>query len=465
MWIFLAAMFVVRLVLANLFPLTADESYYWLWSRHLDWSYIDHPPMIAWINWFLTQGQPNLFMLRLGTVIISTLVSILIYFLAKAVFNEKTAFWSVVLFNLLPHFLIIWLTMFVELPLTLFWTLSLLVLWQALKTRRIAWWLILGVTVGLGLLSKYTMILFWPCLLLFILVSKEDRYWLTRIEPYLAGLISLICLSPVIYWNSRHDWISFTFHATRGSTPFGENFLPFVGDQLVHFTPFFLICFFSAFVPSWLDSFTTKTPRHEGTQRNFLFSFSFPVLFLFLLLSFKAKVWAHWPSIGYIAAIPLAIDYLGEKRAQFFKWVGGFTAILLIVLFFVTPGILLHQRDYAANYQLKDKLPTDLKIFSSSNVTAAQLEFYTGRQTYLAPELFGLAGAWGTAQYKLWGIPIIKPGEQIIYFGPEQKLAGFTSPQTIANLKLFVIEDYIRDRFRFYLATRDLSQDQNRRYQ
>src|ERR1700722_2762158 len=38
-----------RAAMAALVPLTADEAYYWLWSKHLDAGYLDHPPVIAWL--------------------------------------------------------------------------------------------------------------------------------------------------------------------------------------------------------------------------------------------------------------------------------------------------------------------------------------------------------------------------------------------------------------------------------
>src|SRR5215475_14865077 len=37
----------LRLVAAAYTPLTFDEAYYWLWSRHLAFGYYDHPPMVA----------------------------------------------------------------------------------------------------------------------------------------------------------------------------------------------------------------------------------------------------------------------------------------------------------------------------------------------------------------------------------------------------------------------------------
>ncbi|HYS44840.1 MAG TPA: glycosyltransferase family 39 protein, partial [Rhizomicrobium sp.] len=39
----------LRAIMAAQLPLSADEAYYWLWSRHLAAGYFDHPPMIAWL--------------------------------------------------------------------------------------------------------------------------------------------------------------------------------------------------------------------------------------------------------------------------------------------------------------------------------------------------------------------------------------------------------------------------------
>jgi 4-amino-4-deoxy-L-arabinose transferase-like glycosyltransferase len=45
---FVALLLILRAVMAALLPLSADEAYYWLWSKHLAAGYYDHPPMIAW---------------------------------------------------------------------------------------------------------------------------------------------------------------------------------------------------------------------------------------------------------------------------------------------------------------------------------------------------------------------------------------------------------------------------------
>src|SRR3954463_10899051 len=52
----ISALVGLRLVSAALTPLTFDEAYYWMWSKHLAGGYYDHPPMVAVV-------------IRLGTMI------------------------------------------------------------------------------------------------------------------------------------------------------------------------------------------------------------------------------------------------------------------------------------------------------------------------------------------------------------------------------------------------------------
>ncbi len=40
-------MAVISLFQAGFTELMDDEAYYWVYSRHLDWGYFDHPPMVA----------------------------------------------------------------------------------------------------------------------------------------------------------------------------------------------------------------------------------------------------------------------------------------------------------------------------------------------------------------------------------------------------------------------------------
>lgn len=445
----------IRLGLSLLFPLTADESYYWLWAKHLSLSYVDHPPMVAYFNFLMTIGRENIVLLRLGTVAVTLLTTVLIYFLAKKIFNERVAFWSAVLFQILPHFVVVWLTMFVELPLALFWTASLLVLANIFRhsdfdIRHSKWWYLLGIIIGLGCLSKYTMFLFWPCLALFFLLSPENRFWLRRKEPYLCCLLSAVCFLPVLIWNNQHAWVSFTFHSGKASADaWGTNMLPFVGDQLVHFTPFLLFALYNVY--KW------SLKKDEGTK--LLFSFSAPVLLLFLLLSAKVKIWAHWPEVGYIGALPLTVAYLlenGKSLKKFITWIALFSALVLAILLLVSPAVILRQSDYRQNYSLAAKLPQEYKVFAKTNVSSSLLEFYTKRPAYLATGFLMSGQPWGLKQYELWGIPELKQGETVIYYGEDNSFfrdrAGkyFTKITELPDVKLYLVEDYITNNYKMF---------------
>lgn len=448
--VFLIIATTVRLFLALLFPLTADESYYWLWSKHLALSYVDHPPLIAYLNYFFTLGQPSLFGLRLGATLLTLFISLGLFFLARKLFNEQVAVWSVVLFQIIPHYLIIWLTMFVELPLGLFWIISLWLMARIIKSKEPVWWLWLGLAVGLGCLSKYTMFLFWPCLAIFFYLAPAERFWLKRKEFYFSLILSLILFLPVLVWNAQHGWISFTFHEAKAtSDAWGINFLPFIGDQLVHFTPFFLFALF--------PSFLYALKKDDNTR--FLFSFSFPLLILFLILSLKIKIWSHWPSTAYLAALPLFAAYFLERKKSlnlFISWISSFSLIVLAILFWVTPGILSHQQQYYSNQQIAAKIPAGLKVFAGTNVTASLLEFYADRPTYLATGFLKPHAIWGEKQYELWGIPNLTKGETVIYFGEDTFLLRenaakyFGRVVELPDLKLSLIEDYITSNYKFF---------------
>ena len=68
-YVVVAAITLMRIIAAYHVPLTGDEAYYWEWSRHLAFGYVDHPPMVAWtIALFSPLGQtPGA--IRLGFIV------------------------------------------------------------------------------------------------------------------------------------------------------------------------------------------------------------------------------------------------------------------------------------------------------------------------------------------------------------------------------------------------------------
>lgn len=76
-------------------------------------------------------------------------------------------------------------------------------------------WVGIGLAIGLGMLSKYTIALLGIAAFVFILIDRDARKWLVRPELYIAIVISLIIFSPVIIWNANHEWASFFISESR----------------------------------------------------------------------------------------------------------------------------------------------------------------------------------------------------------------------------------------------------------
>jgi hypothetical protein len=73
-----------------------------------------------------------------------------------------------------------------------------------------------GLLLGLAGLSKYTAA-FTAFALLFVLLASPNKAWITKAGFWLAVVIALIVISPVLYWNWVNDWISFKYQIAHGS--------------------------------------------------------------------------------------------------------------------------------------------------------------------------------------------------------------------------------------------------------
>jgi 4-amino-4-deoxy-L-arabinose transferase-like glycosyltransferase len=248
---FLAAATAIRLLVAAVTPLSADEAYYWVWSHALAPGYLDHPPMVALWIWAGTHlaGDTPLGIRLLGPLAAAWGSLLLVSAgrdLAPSTQAGTRAAW------LLNGTLVLnagAVVMTPDTPLLLFWTASLAALARLLRTGNGLWFLAAGAAAGLALDSKYTAALLAPCTLAWLLLAPPLRPWLRRWQPYAAVAIALALFAPVLAWNAAHDWVSFAKQGGRGgdwhpSMALG-NLAELAGGQLGLATPllFGLFCF------------------------------------------------------------------------------------------------------------------------------------------------------------------------------------------------------------------------------
>ena len=230
---------VLRLVYAGSIELLPEETYYWNYSRHLDFGYLDHPPMVAWLIKLGTAvfGQTE-FGVRAGALCCGAITSVFIYRLSLNLFGQLAALAALLLVQTLPFFFLAGFLMTPDAALTAAWAGSLYFLERALIAQRPRAWLLAGICLGLGMISKYSIALLVPVTLVFMAWDPAARRWWRRWETYVAALLAFLIFSPVLIWNAQHEWISFAFQTSRrlAETPqFALHKL--VGSIIVLITP------------------------------------------------------------------------------------------------------------------------------------------------------------------------------------------------------------------------------------
>lgn len=305
LWL-VAVLIVLRLVMSAVLPLSADEAYYWLWSKHLAAGYYDHPPAIAFVIRFgtLLLGNTELGV-RLGGVLLSILATWFVWRTGQLILKDDgRAALAALLFNLT---LMIGVEMLAATPDTLSVSATagfLFFLAKVEKTGDGRWWLGVGVKGGLGLLAKYSGFFVGLGALLWLLSSPRARSFLKTPWPWLGALLALLIFLPNLWWQSHHDWMTFAFQFGRvtGGHLTGRYLLEFIGAQLGLATPFILVLMIWGAV---------RAGNHRD-PRFLLLCMIAPAVVYFVIHALHDRVQGNWPAFLYPMLAVLAADAFGH---------------------------------------------------------------------------------------------------------------------------------------------------------
>ncbi|MEJ2642072.1 MAG: glycosyltransferase family 39 protein [Desulfosarcinaceae bacterium] len=391
-WGLLLMLTALRIVYAGLFPLSADEAYYWQWSRYLDLGYHDHPPMVAWMIWLSTTllGTHEA-TVRLPAIVALFGASAYLLELARRWYGTGVALSIVLLTQGLLLFNVGALIVTPDSFQALAWAGACYHLARAYEADRTRHWCLGGIWFGIGMLSKLSMAIFAPLVFIFGLISPQHRRRLKGWRPYLGFCLGLCIMLPLVFWNQAHDWRAFRHVAHQGGVDNGAWFVPrYFGDyllsQLALLSPIVFLLFLAALARGrrlWQDS--TWMDRY-------LWMTSMPVFLLFALLSTHTRVEGNWPAFGYFGAcVLIAAQYHGRRL---WRWAIGTAGVmtLIVLIQVVYPLIPLPAKADRIAHEFGDwrpigeavarinnTLPGDRPpfIFALDYQTASKLAFYT----------------------------------------------------------------------------------------
>ncbi|MBU2513920.1 glycosyltransferase family 39 protein [bacterium] len=319
---------------------------HWMQSRVWSLSYYEHPPMVAIFIKALTAVFGSSEMgLETSALTFSVFLNICAYAFTVYLYNKRAGIFTVLLMEASPFFLARAASIQTEQPLVFFWIVSLLVFIRYIKTGKNYWLIVLGIFTGLGALSKYTMILFYVSMAVYITVEPNRRKeWLNPWQ-LLGGLTSLAIFSPVLIWNSLNDWVSFRFQLEKGSVDegiiFGLSSVLFLIGVLGAFSLITMIWGYTRmFRHIKTNGFKNPDLSLEKSITNILVVFSIVPILVFTLAMARNEY--HDPHWAVLAVITFYV-WLGHEssrlweagKKRFIKIIYSTALILNFVVFFV----------------------------------------------------------------------------------------------------------------------------------
>ena len=303
----------MRLFAAASTELTTDEAHYALYGVHLDWSYFDHPSMVGWLQAIVLLFSDSDLAMRIMPILLFTAASFTLYKVSVTLFPNESpwlGFVSVALIQSGVMLQLIGLAMLPDGPLLLLGLLVVLTLHRILNDGHWKNWLLLGLLLGLAGLSKYTAVSLIITVILALTFSKQLRQ-LRSLGPWLALLTGLLLIMPVLYWNYRHDWISFLYQIHHGTGKLNWEIYRVLVSQswqlLVYGPGLYVFGMIAAY--SGLRNFNKLG---EQKERGVMLSLALalPLLLLFGWSSAYEMTLPHWTSLCWIALSPLAAHWI-----------------------------------------------------------------------------------------------------------------------------------------------------------
>ncbi len=436
----------LRLAAAAWTPLTFDEAYYWMWSKHLAGGYYDHPPVVAVVIRLGTMiaGDTELGV-RLVSILLALPMSWAVYRTAAILFGGvRVAASAALLLNVTLMAAVGTLIVTPDAPLLVASSFVLFYLAKLWETGRGVWWLAVGAAAGAALLSKYTSLFFGPAILIWLVAIPKLRRWLISPWLYLGGLVALAIFAPVILWNADHQWVSFIKQFGRARI---EDFRPvFIGEliptQIAFATPL-------VFILGAMGLYALAARKAGAPAARVLINAAYwTIVAYFVWHSLHARVEANWfapvyPAFAIAAAVAATLVPWGarpQRVADFCRRWAAPTGIAMFALLIVqanTGALSGYRRD-----------ATVRSVGVGWRALAGEIETVragVGASCVLAPD-YGTTG-W-LAFYLPKGTCVVQPTQRIRWVNMPEP-----DPAQLAGKLLYVDEvrpggrPYLKDAF------------------
>ena len=335
---------IVKLALSFLLELGNDEVYYYTYAVQPDWNHFDHPPMVGWLIQLSTLNLlwVSTLSMRLGSIVAAAFSTWIIFQTGTLIKSERAGWIAALLYTFSIYTSIIaGLFIMPDSPQLLFftWSIYLMAKW-VVKPQLFSQlnWIGLGCLIGLATLSKVHGLYLWAGFGGFVLFHQIK----TLKQPflYIAALITIVSILPILYWNMDNDFITYKFHSKRvlhSGIQFASLMQQMIGELLYQNPLVYISCLIPLIRFRKLKSiFQNHTNNQQQSSEilPLLLWLSIPLILLFWAISLFNPTLPHWTGPGFIALFLIAGVYWSETSNLLFprliQWAMGFIGFLLI---------------------------------------------------------------------------------------------------------------------------------------
>ena len=313
---------VMTLLTAGRYGFYGDELYYIACSKHLDFGYVDHPPLVA----LLTFIERSVFgETKFGLRFLSGLAgAVTVLFSAKIAgmlgggkLARSLAALSICFAVAFPAMSSFFSMNPVDITLC---TVFIYLLSRTIAVPSPEKWITLGVLFGVGLLSKYTFLVLGFSVLFSLIITKR---WGVLKSPwmYVGGMISIVMFLPHVMWQIQNGWPTLEFmHNATEFKNLSLSLFAFLLQLTISLNPFML--------PLWLSGLLYLLLRKEIKEFRFLGWMA--AVFLFVYMVQNSKIYYVFPifplllSSGAVAVERFSQNY----RVGWPKWVMGLAMVI-----------------------------------------------------------------------------------------------------------------------------------------
>jgi Dolichyl-phosphate-mannose-protein mannosyltransferase len=315
-----------------------DEFLYLAEGHHLAWGFMEVPPMLSIFAWLTHLFGDGMFWIKFWPNMFGVLTFIMSAKIIQKLGGGMFAIFLVFLPFIFGTYLRLFFLFQPNTPEVFFWTMIAYSVLRYIQTEKNKYLYILGISVGLGMLSKYSVAIFLVSILVGLLLTRQRKIF-TNKHLYYAGIIALLLFLPTILWEYTHHFpiVVHMKELTRTQLQYVSP-KSFLIDQLLMNLP----CVFIWLAGLYFTGFSFKGRKYRAFAWTYIF-----VIILLLVLHGK-----NYYSLG-VYPVLLAfgayhLEMFSARRSKAWRFVFIITPVLLGLIFIpialplAKPGPLAH---------------------------------------------------------------------------------------------------------------------------